>query len=168
MALISRVFSLGPRIRQEAGRLIATTAWRYRLLTLGASYRQVVVDPEQKVVLIRRRFLWIFRRRTVIPFATVRSVTYGYDPWTTDSWWGWTHDTFDIYSVGLSYGLDEEIRLFNFLGAGTFTNDGPLPDWVYWGSFAGDLVGTQDRDSRAFAELLSRAIGARITPPSWG
>jgi hypothetical protein len=79
MALISGIFSIGPRTRADQGRLVATTAWRYRLLTLGASLRQVIVDSEEKVVRVRRRVLWLFRRRKTIPFAAIKSITYGYD-----------------------------------------------------------------------------------------
>ena len=168
MALISRIFSICPRIREAEERLIATTAWRYRLLTLGASHREVIIDPNQKVVRVRRRFFWVFRRRTVIPFSSVRSVTYGYDPWSPNSWWSWSYDGFDIYSVGLSLHNGKDVHLFNFLGEGTFTNDGPLPDWMYWGDFAFDLVGTQGGESRAFTDLLSRAIGVSVAPPNWG
>jgi hypothetical protein len=168
MALISRIFSICPRIREDGDRLIATTAWRYRLLTLGASYRQVVIDPMQKVVRIRRRFLWIFRRSTVVPFSSVKKVTYGYDSWSSGAGWSWTYDGFEIYSVGLGLHDGKDIHLFNFLGEGSFTNEGPFPDWMYWGNFASDCVGTQDAESRAFAEMLSRAIGVSIAPPSWG
>src|SRR5262245_46032903 len=121
MALISRIFSICPRIREAGDRLIATTAWRYRLLTLGASYREVVIDPIQKVVRIRRRFLWIFRRFTVVPFSSVKTVTYGYDSWSADAWWSWTYDGFDIYSVGLGLHNGKDVHLFNFLGEGSFT-----------------------------------------------
>jgi hypothetical protein len=168
MALISRLFSIGPRIRDDGDRLIATTAWRYRLLTLGASDREVIIDPTRAVVVIRRRSLWVFRRRTVIPFSSVKGVTYGYDPWSPDSWWSWTYDGFDIDSVGLSLHDGGDVHLFNFFGEGAFANDGPLPDWMYWGDSALDCVGTQDAESRAYAERLSRAIGVRVAPPSWG
>jgi hypothetical protein len=168
MALVSRLFSICPRIREDEGRLVATTAWRYRILTLGASYREVVVDAEQKVVRIRRRFLWVCRRRTTIPFSSVKKVTYGYDLWSADSWLSWTYDGYDIYSVGLNLDNDQDVHLFNFLGEGTFTNEGLLPDWVYWSDFALDAVGTQGQESKVFAELLSRAIGVPIAPPSWG
>ena len=62
MAVISQIFSIGPRIREDGGRLVATTAWRYRLLTLGTSLRRVIIDAGEKVVLIRRRSFWLFRR----------------------------------------------------------------------------------------------------------
>jgi hypothetical protein len=168
MAVISQIFSIGPRIREDGGRLVATTAWRYRLLTLGTSLRRVVVDAEDQVVRIRRRSVWLFRREKTIPFSAIKGVTYGYDPWSPGSLFSWSYDSLDIYSVGLSLRNGDDVHLFNFLGDGTFTNDGPLPDWMYWRDFAGDLVGTQDQDSKAFAELLSRAVGVPITPPSWG
>jgi hypothetical protein len=95
-------------------------------------------------------------------------VTYGYDPWSQDAGWSWSYDSFDIFSVGLKLVDDKDIHLFNFLGAGTFTNEGPLPDWMYWSDYALDCVGTQEGDSQVFAELVSRAIGVKIAPPSWG
>jgi hypothetical protein len=168
MAVISQIFSIGPRIREDGGRLVATTAWRYRLLTLGTSLRRVIIDAGDKVVLIRRRSFWLFRRGKTIPFSAIKSITYGYDPWSSGSWLSWTHDSLDIYAVGLSLRDGGDVHLFNFLGDGTFTNEGPLPDWMYWGAYASDFVGTQDQNSKAFAELLSRAIGVPITPPTWG
>ena len=168
MAFLSQIFSICPRIREDGDRLIARTAWRYRILTLGASYREVVIDTEQKVIRIRRRFLWVVRRRAKIPFSSVKKVTYGYDLWSPNSWLSWTYDGFDIYAVGLKLDNDKDVHLFNFLGEGTFTNEGPLPDWVYWSDFAFDVVGTQGQESKVFAELLSRAIGVSIAPPSWG
>src|SRR5262249_4876183 len=109
-----------------------------------------------------------FRRGKTIPFSAIKSITYGYDPWSTGSWFSWTYDSLDIYTVGLRLRDGGDVHLFNFLADGTFPNQEPLPDWMNRAPYASDFVGTQDEESKAFAELLSRAIGVPITPPSWG
>jgi hypothetical protein len=58
----------------------------------------------------------------------------------------------------------EEVRLFYFVGDGAFQNDSPLPDWWYWEDYALDRVGSQDRESRMFVQLLSQIIGVAILP----
>jgi hypothetical protein len=56
------------------------------------------------------------------------------------------------------------VHLFSFFGDGTFTKDSPLPDWCYWDDFLFDVSGTQEQESRAFAEVLSKMVKAPIEP----
>ena len=58
------------------------------------------------------------------------------------------------------------MRLFWFYGDGPFTNYGPFPDWLYWQEYLFDLRGTQETESRLYAEMLSRLTGAPVEPPS--
>jgi len=55
VAILSRLFSVCPRISKVQGRLVASTAWRLRILTLGWLYRKVTVDPKKEEVTIYRR-----------------------------------------------------------------------------------------------------------------
>jgi hypothetical protein len=167
MPFTSRLFSVGPRVRKHHGKVVATTSLRLRLLTLGALYREVVIDPKAQAVRLRRRYLWFFRRAWRIPFGSVRAVTYGYQgTGGAHSWWWGATDTSDAFRVGLRLANFEEVHLFWFYGDGPFTNYGPWPDWLYWQEYLFDLRGTQDTESRLYAETLSRMIGAPVEPPS--
>jgi len=52
-----------------------------------------------------------------------------------------------------------------FIGEGTFGNEGPFPDWCYWDEFALDISGSQEDESRVFADVLSKIIGVQVVPP---
>jgi len=71
--------------------------------------------------------------------------------------------------MGLQARLPHPVRLgaggFWFYGDGPFTNYGPFPDWLYWQEYLFDLRGTQETESRTYAEALSRLIGAPVEPP---
>ena len=142
------------------------TAWRVRLLTLGCLYRKVLVDPQKEEVRIFRRYFWAFPRRRRILFRAVEAVTYSYEDWGSGDSWSGAHDSVDLFSVGLRLHGGEELHLFYFYGDGTFSNDGPLPDWLYWDEYLVDRSGTQERESRAFVELLSKMISVSVIPGS--
>jgi hypothetical protein len=76
----------------------------------------------------------------------------------------WAHDSVDLHSVGVRLRDGDEVHLFYFYGDGTFRNDGPWPDWLYWDHYLFDLSGTQQRESRAFVELLSKLISVSVIP----
>ncbi len=167
MPITSPLFSTCPRVEKVRGRLVARTALHFRIMTLGTVCREVVVDPKEEVVRVRRRYGWFFKRAFRIPFGSVRAVTYGYaGTGGEQGWWWGAHDTKDCFSVGLRLSDFREVHLFSFLGEGPFVNYGPWPDWLYWQEYLFDLRGTQDAESRAYAEALSRLIGAPVEPPS--
>ena len=159
-----RLFSICPRVRKRGGCIVAVTAWRIRLLFLGALYRKTIIDPRNRVISIRSRYLWLISRERQVPFSDIQAVTYGYEDMSTDLL-SYAHDTFDWFSVGLRLRDDSEVRLFNFIGDGTFQNDGPWPDWMYWDEFIFDSSGSQERESRAFVDVLSTIVGVQVVPP---
>lgn len=160
-----RLFGICPRITKKSGRVIAETAWRVRFLFLGTLYRNVVIDPENETISIFSRYLWVMRRRRTVPFSKVRAVTYGYEDMSTGAVLSYAHDSFDWFTVGLRFTDDSEIRLFNFFGDGTFSNNGPFPSWLYWDKFAFDLSGSQEKESRLFVDVVSKIIGVKVVPP---
>jgi hypothetical protein len=164
MTLFSRLFSICPRVSKRGRRLVASTAWRLRLLTLGWLQRKVLVDPKKQEVMIQRRYFWAFPRRRRVHFRAVEAVTYGYQDWAPGASLVWAHDSVDLFSTGIRLHGGEELHLFYFYGDGTFSNDCPLPDWLYWEDYLLDLSGTQERESRAFVELLSKMIGVSVVP----
>ena len=140
-------------------------AWRVRLLLLGLVYRKVVIDPAKRVVAVSSRSLWLFRKEHKIPFAQIDAVTYGYEDASPDQILSFAHDSFDWFTVGLRMKDRSEIRLFNFVGEGSFINDGPLPDWMYWDQSLFDVSGSQQKESRVFVDLLSKIIGVSVVRP---
>ncbi|GBD36048.1 hypothetical protein HRbin36_01166 [bacterium HR36] len=163
------LLSLCPRIRRQRERLIAETAWRLRLVTLGCNYRRVVVDPKQKVVILHRRCLWFFPRTQHIPFRAIQAVTYGYQDWSISQYFWWAHDAFDVFRVGLLLQNGREIPLFHFFGEGVWTiTAAPWPEswnwWIYWKEYLTDCAGTQERESYYFATVLSKMLAVPIRP----
>ncbi len=166
MPFYSALYSICPRVKKESGRLVARTGWRFLITTLGLIQREVICDPKNAVVLVRRRYCWFFTRRLRIPFASITAIGYGYQDLNPGKDWFWTHDSYDWFTVRLKLRSGKEMHLFHFHGDGTFTNDGPMPDWMYWDDYLFDLSGTQDRESYLFVELLSKMIGAPVTTTS--
>jgi hypothetical protein len=155
--------SVTPRIAGDRNGLTATTAWKVQFLMLGAACRQARVDRVNRVVTIDDRNWWFRRRIRIIVYDEVEGVTYGYE----DSSWSrnaWAHDPTDRFVVGLKLKSGEEVPLFNFVGDGTFRNDGPLPDWFYCEEFAFDVTGTQEQESRMFARAVSKLLSVPIQP----
>jgi hypothetical protein len=164
MAIASPLLSTCPRLCKEGSRLVARTPWRLLISTLGLVYRQVTVDPKKEAVSVYGRYLWLLPRRRRIHFRAIEAVTYGYQDWASDAWWSYAHDSVDLFSVGLRLHGGDEVHLFYFYGDGTFTNDGPWPDWLYWEDYLFDMSGTQERESKAFVDLLSKMIGVPVVP----
>jgi hypothetical protein len=165
MAIPLKFLSFGPRIKKRDDKLIVSTGWPLRLVTLGTCYRRMVVDVGHKIITVRSRWLWLFGRTKCIPFQAIKAVTYGYGDASPGAELSWAHDSVDVFSVGLRLRDKTEVHLFRFWGDGTFSNDGPWPDWMYWQEYLFDTCGTQETDSRAFVNLLSKMIGVRVQPP---
>jgi hypothetical protein len=162
MNFYSRHTSICPRVQKENGRLVATTAWRLRLLTLGAYLRRVTVDPKKEVIQIETHWLWLFQRRRRIVFERVTAVSFGYRDLALVAPWTLIHDSVDLFKVGLRLREGEDVGLCSFYGDGTFRNNGPFPDWFYWNDYLFDLSGTQESESRAFVELLGKMINVPV------
>lgn len=165
MAYESRfAFSVCPLIQADEDHLTASTSWLARILSLGLLVRHLVVDRQTRTVTIEQRTAWFFHRRWTFSFKQVAAVTYGYEDIHPAALFSGTHDAIDRYIVGLRIVGRDELRLFYFLGDGVFTNEGPLPDWWYWEDYTMDFTGPQERESRAFVQLLSKLIGVTILP----
>ena len=137
---------------ERGNKLVATTAWRLRVLTLEFLARSVVVDPKKKVVTVRARLFWLLARNRCLKFSAIEAVTYSYRDWAP-GFGGWGHRSADVVKVGLRLYEHEDVRLFYFFGDGEFTNDGPLPNWLYWDHYLFDLAGDQQKESRAYVDV---------------
>ncbi|MBL9166709.1 MAG: hypothetical protein JNN07_03140 [Verrucomicrobiales bacterium] len=162
----SLTISVCPQIQAEGDKLTASTSGFIRILNLGSFSRRVVVDRVARTVTVAQRSAWLLQRERVLSFAEIAAVTYGYDDANPFSVFSTTHDSVDRYVVGLLLVGGEEVRLFSFVGDGSFTNEGPLPDWWYWEEYVLDRTGSQERESRLFVQLLSKMIGVTIAPSS--
>ena len=163
MGLSFSILSIGPRIAKEDGKLVARTSFRVALLSLGLSWRNVVVDPKRRKIIISKRLFWFFKRKRVIPFRFIESVRYGYDDLSGNSDWPAAAQTFDYFKVGLKLYNGEIIPLFNFLGRGSFVNNSVMPDWWYWSKSCTSASGTQEQESKLYVELLQHLIGKPLS-----
>ena len=164
MAVELPFLSVCPRVRKSHGKLIAESAWWTRITTLGCYYRKVVVDPKKEELSIHRRYFFAMRKRRRIRFGAVQAITYDYQDWSGGSYWSWAHKTSDVFRVGLRLHGGDDLTLFWFSGEGAFQNNGPWPDWMYWDDYLFDTSGTQERESKAYVELLSKMIGVPVEP----
>jgi hypothetical protein len=166
LAFETSLLSFCPRITADEHRLIAATSWAHRIVTIGLSLRRVTVDRHLKIISIDHRRAWFWHRRVTFQFREIEAVTYGYEDVSPASSMNLTYDSVDRFIVGLKPFGKEEVPLFHFVGDGTFTNDGPMPDWWYWDEYLTDWSGNQQRESRLFVQLLSKMIGVTVTPSS--
>lgn len=167
MVLPFGFLSLGLRIAVRQQRLIISTGWRVRVLTLGLALRQVEIDPERRTIVVESRHGWLFTSRREIRFDEVKAVTYGYGDESTDQYFSFAHDTFDVYRIGLRLKVNaEEIHLFRYVGEGTWVNSSDWPLWMHDVTAYLDFSGTQDRDSLALVEAICGMLGVRVRPPS--
>ena len=165
MALGLRLLSVCPRLQIRDGDLVVSTPRRVQLLTLGCFRREVILDGAHREIRITRRLFWLGRKTRRLRFDWVEGVAYGYKDLTPFPALQMTHDGCELFTIALRlYGADDEVHLFHYFGGGTFTNNGPFPDWLYWDEYMFDVTGTQDSESRALVDLLSRVIGAPVVP----
>lgn len=159
MAFVSSLFSLGPKISREGRRLVARTSVPVLLLTLGLSYKRVVVDPAARAVTIERRFAGVFRTERRIPFDAIDAIVYQYGDLNPTTALGFTGDAVDRFAVGLRLrGSPYPVHLFSFVGEGSFQNTTIWPDWFYWEELAFDMRGTQEEESKVFVTLLEQVM----------
>ena len=165
MAISLRVLSLGPRVRIEDNRLVASTGWSFIVPTLGLWRKRLVVDPVARELDFTLSFLWLFWLHYRIPFNDVREVIYRYEnlvPFGDVS----AHDAIDCFRVGVMTNNRDEYTFFRWVGEGEFANNGIWPDWCHWEDFVFDMKGTQDKESQRFFELLRGTLFPSAARPS--
>lgn len=159
-----RLLTLAPRVDERDEVLRARTSWLLRLLSLGSARREVVVDQRARYVTIDERYLWVLRRKRVIPFRHIHRIEYDYERMPTSLGRGYdgsvgSRDEVESFRVGLvlrprtdvpaSHAdlYEERVHLFSFHGDGR-------------GQTAiADLEGQQEALSRRYVERLRALIG---------
>jgi len=155
--------SITPRITKRDGKLVASTSLFGLLASLTLLHRTIVVDPEEKILTIRRRILWFFKTRRRVRFSDVAVISYEYEDWNPISGMGFAGDSVDCFSVKLGLHDGSNLHLFRFFGEGTFANrDGLFPDWAYWDEYLFDVSGSQEEESRAYVNLLQRLLNVPL------
>ena len=157
--------SICPNIRRQGDSVIVSSAWMAKILMLGSAGRRLTIDAEREMLTIKSRSFWLVVRTREISFNQVAAVTYGYQDMSPDAWLSHAHDSFDWFQVGIRLKGGKEIKLFNFLGEGTFANNGPLPDWLYWGEKVFDRAGVQQKESRFLVDLMANLVNVEVVPP---
>jgi hypothetical protein len=161
-------FSLSPRVRVSEDGLAATSSRKLRCLTLGLWRRQVVVSRRTREIAIHSTIAWFRHRRETIPFDRVVEVTYGWRP-AMPILALFTYDGFDLFWVGVRLRGGRELTLFTFIGDAPFCAEASgLPDWWFYEEMLLDQQGTQEKDSREFANAVAGLLGVKVGPPGAG
>ncbi|HZT41144.1 MAG TPA: hypothetical protein VFA07_03100 [Chthonomonadaceae bacterium] len=166
VVLLGRLLNARPRICKIRGTLVAKTAPHIAILTLGLKLRSVIVDPQQRAVRMFARYFWFFPRVRHIPFEVITAVLYGYSDMNPAQGmpWGTAYQEWDMFTVRLRLQNGEEPLLCRFFGQGAWVNDTVWPDWFYWENeiVAGMTQGSQESESRAYADMVSKLIGVPL------
>jgi hypothetical protein len=136
------IFSDGPRIETQAGKLVARSSWWAYLRCLGLFSLHVIVEPAHSQVRIIRQFLWFFQTKRLVPFREIGGIVYDYQGPSASVAVRWLIDDYaEFFSVGLKLHDGTVIPLFEF---------------------SGYARGPQEEESRDYAEQLSEMIGVPV------
>jgi hypothetical protein len=159
-----RLLTLAPRVHEHGGVLRARTSVLIRLLSLGMVRREVIVDGHARYVMIDEGYLWLFRRKRVIPFRLIHRIEYDYERTPTSIGRGYdgsvgTRNEVESFRVGLVLRprmdvpathadlYEERVHLFSFHGDGQGQVTAP------------DLQGQQEGLSRHYVDRLRALTG---------
>lgn len=160
----SGLFTLGPRVWHQGGRIYIRTNALLQALALGSYARTVVVDPEMRRVDVGVRHVWAWARHRFIPFARIDHIDYRYGSLWSD--WGMFHgatDRVERYLIELVLDDDERVPVASFRGQGSEMTG--LGGVVFSGDSMIDYAGNQDDTSRALLDVLLEVIGVPLGKP---
>lgn len=160
----SSLLSLSPRLTRDGERILVRSNLLQRVLTLGVYSRTVWIEPAKSRLRVQTRSWWFRRKRQRISFESIQAVTYDYEDVAFERMINWAHQAWDSFRVGLRFFDQSELHLFTFFGAGSFTNNGPLPDWCYLTETTFDVTGMQQTESRRLVDLLAKMTGVAVSP----
>jgi hypothetical protein len=162
-----RILTLAPQVSEHHGVLRARTSIFLRVVTLGLVRREVVVDRRSRYVTIDERYLWLVRRKRVIPFRWIHRIEYDFVRAATslrrryDGSVG-SGDEVESFRVGLvlrpredvpeTHGhlYEERVHLFSFHGDGRGQ------------AISIDFEGQQEGLSRAYVDRLRALTGVNF------
>jgi hypothetical protein len=160
--VLTKAFAPRPNVRCEGSLLVIESGWRTAMLTLGGRPRRVSVDRQNRIIRIQDRRFWAFTNRDVIAFDRIQEIIYSYNDALESNWV--SHDSEDIFRVGLWLKDGKELILFRFFGQGEFVNNSLWPDWMMAGDILPGQIVTHDMDSQSIslADVLSKVVGVPI------
>lgn len=162
--LKSGLFTLGPRVWHQGGRIYIRTNALLQAFALGSYARTVVVDPEMRRVDVGVRHVWAWARHRFIPFAQIDHIDYRYGSLT--SAWGMFHgatDRVERFLVELVLDDGERVPVASFRGQGSVMTG--LGGVMFSGDSLIDYAGNQDDTSRALVDVLIDVIGVPLGKP---
>ena len=162
MRLLTKAFAPRPKVHVEGVLLIIESGWRTALFTLRGRHRRVSVDRKSEIIRIQDRRFWAFKNNQVITFDRIHEIIYAYSD-ALDSDWV-SHDTEDVYRVGLWLKDGKDLMLFRFYGIGEFVNNSLLPDWMMMDEILPGQIVTHNMESESLsiADILSTMVGVPI------
>lgn len=143
-----------PKVKVKANLLTARSSLFNQLYTLFSYCRTVRVDKDEQTITIRTRFLWLFSKSRKIPFSRIKKIDHSYKslPLGWDIYRSQVFKRYERYIV--SVVLDsppEKVKLFTFSGY-EYDFEGPFYS-----------VGSQDRTSQSYVDLLKEFTGRELT-----
>jgi hypothetical protein len=179
VTVTSPMAALTPKVWWDDGRLCARTSMVWQVATLGSWCQEVIADPEERVVTVRRRYLWLATSTMEVPFDAISHIEYRHVGVATD-WFGGSRrmvlhggksDGVESYSVSLALRDRDEIHLFSFQGEDS-VHTGAVG--VLLGDEILDVRGDQQEKSLNYVDALqvvtqkglsSRSRPRRYAPP---
>jgi hypothetical protein len=158
--------TLKPSWRVRDHSFEARAHWLSRALTLFAYDRHLRIDTNRRAVFLRVRRFWFSRTGTVIPFARIKCIAYGYAGMSTGARQTApakeAMDFMDKFRVGLLLADDPDpITLFSFRAdAGWLAR--LAAEWLddkVAGLSPDDITGDEEEASREFVGLLRKHLG---------
>jgi hypothetical protein len=159
--ILLRLLQCCPAVSRSGNVLVARSGWKSQFLCLGSTGRKVTVDTDQKFLRIRYRVFWFLTISKLYTFERILNVVYDYKPiWLISGW----YQERGIYTVEIRLTSGERITLFRFFDSGSFSNEGFLPDFIYWQDYMDSALTQSDQGMQAdmFAHLLSGILGRRL------
>jgi len=168
MSFTSGLLAIKPRVWIKDAVLHARTNLFIQFLSFGSFCKRVEADPDQHVVRIDTRYLWLFHSRRDVAFDDISHIAYEFSAIGTE-WGGMLtqfqrQDQVERYKVSLilNDGRDTPVYLFSFMGEGAVETG-------TWGVLMGDdwldAAGDQDIASRDYVEYLCAATGKKLNKP---
>jgi hypothetical protein len=163
-----RFLTLRPAIYAEDNRLVIKTGFLARLLSLFLNFRKAEISPTEKTVSISHRMAYLFATSSVIDFADISHIDYGFRALGTD--WGWSgfgyfgrQDQVESFAISIVTNDKTKHFLCAFRGEGAVCTG-----WT--GMLLGDddlvdFAGSQEDESRTFAKAIAKLVGVQIGEP---
>lgn len=156
-----------PSVKISAGKLVVRTGFPQELITAFLDVKRLTVIPRKRQVFYTRRLFYFKRINMSASFDEISRIDYGFSSTGTD--WGWSNSIMGRQDQLESFGISLIMKDGRRFPVCAFQGEGAVcTGWI--GVLAGDdsivdFSGTQEVDSRAFANMLSRILGVPLGRP---